>query len=285
MELLEGVDLETYIGQKGPLPIREAVALVSQACDALEEAHARGIVHRDLKLQNMFLSRTDESTAHLKILDFGIAKMSPSPGQLSLTASSVAFGSPQYMSPEQLRSTKDVDARSDLWSLGVCLYELLTGKMPFEGASQPLLFAAILGYPPTPLRARRPEVGADLDAIVMRCLAKEPHERWQTAAEIKSALGAWSMRSTGRMPVEGLPRAPSARMAASPAGRATANIDRTVTQDEWEIMTGVRRPLANVQVRSRQPGLGGLAIAGLVLALLVLLGCAATIGYFIGRAR
>jgi serine/threonine-protein kinase len=285
MELLDGVDLETYVTSKGPLPVAEAVALVSQACDALEEAHARGIVHRDLKLQNMFLTRSPEGTGQLKILDFGIAKMSPAPGQIALTASSVAFGSPQYMSPEQLRSTKDVDARSDLWSLGVCLYELLTGKMPFEGASQPLLFAAILGYPPAPLRPRRPEVTPDLEAIVMRCLAKEPGDRWQSAAEMKSALATWSLKNTGKDVLDTPPPAPSVRMTASPAGTASVETDRTLTQDQWEVMTGVRRPIANVKVHPRRSSASPWMIVGVIAAILLLLVVAATVGFLIGRTR
>jgi serine/threonine-protein kinase len=285
MELLEGVDLESYVVQKGPLPIEEAVAIVWQACDALEEAHARGIVHRDLKLQNMFLTRDAQGAGQVKILDFGIAKMETTPGQVALTASSVAFGSPQYMSPEQLRSTRDVDARSDLWSLGVCFYELLTGAMPFEGASQPLLFAAILAQEPTSLRARRPEVPADLAAIVARCLAKEPADRWPTAVELRDTLASWSMKNTGKDLAESRAPVPSQRMTASPAGTSPASVDRTMSQDEWEVMTGVRRPMARLREKRRRGGPAPGLVAGAAAAGLLLLVVAAVMGYLIGRAR
>jgi serine/threonine-protein kinase len=233
----------------------------------------------------MFLTRDAQGAGQVKILDFGIAKMETTPGQVALTASSVAFGSPQYMSPEQLRSTRDVDARSDLWSLGVCFYELLTGAMPFEGASQPLLFAAILAQEPTSLRARRPEVPADLAAIVARCLAKEPADRWPTAVELRDTLASWSMKNTGKDLAESRAPVPSQRMTASPAGTSPASVDRTMSQDEWEVMTGVRRPMARLREKRRRGGPAPGLVAGAAAAGLLLLVVAAVMGYLIGRAR
>lgn len=287
MELLDGMDLESYLQQKGPLSIEEAVALIAQACDALSEAHALGIVHRDLKLANMFLVKRPDGAGTLKVLDFGIAKINAhDPAQIALTASSVAFGSPQYMSPEQLRSTRDVDARTDLWSLGVCFYEMLTRAMPFEGASQPMLFAAILGSPAAPLRARRPDVPADLAAIIGRCLEKDVALRWQSADELKSALSAWALKETGKPITESRAPPPIRHMAAAWAGAATGDgLDgRTVTQEEWEQITGVRNVPKNTRVGKK----GGVPVYLVVLAVagaFFVLSCAALIGYLIGKAK
>jgi serine/threonine-protein kinase len=287
MELLDGMDLESYLQQKGPLSIDEAVALVAQACDALTEAHALGIVHRDLKLANMFLVKRPDGAGTLKILDFGIAKVDGhDPAQVALTASSVAFGSPQYMSPEQLRSTRDVDARTDLWSLGVCFYEMLTRAMPFEGASQPLLFAAILGSPAAPLRARRPDVPADLAAIISRCLEKDLTRRWQSARELKDALAAWAMKETGKPITESRAPPPIRRMAAAWAGAATGDgLDgRTVTQEEWDAITGGHRA-KSLPTAKKKGGVPAYLVVLAVAGALFVLSFAALIGYLIGRAK
>src|SRR5262249_36798130 len=132
MELLQGLDLAQLLAQQGPVAPATAVDFVVQACDALAEAHALGIVHRDLKPANLFVTIAPNGTALVKVLDFGIAKAG-GPLGASVTQTSAVFGSPAYMSPEQLRSTKAVDARSDIWSLGIILYETLSGRTPFHG--------------------------------------------------------------------------------------------------------------------------------------------------------
>ncbi|XXX80179.1 serine/threonine-protein kinase [Sorangium sp. So ce134] len=191
MEYLNGIDLEALVETRGPMPVSQAVSYVIEACDALAEAHTLGIVHRDLKPGNLFLaSRADGSTL-IKVLDFGISKASEA-GALGLnaklTSSSVVLGSPRYMSPEHIRNTGAVDARSDIWALGMTLYQLLTGRLPFENEAVSALFVSIVTDPPVPPRAYRPEIPVELEYILLMCLEKNPARRPQTVAELVSLL-------------------------------------------------------------------------------------------------
>jgi serine/threonine protein kinase len=182
MEYLEGQDLGAELASNGPLSVASAVDTVLQGCAGLVEAHALGIVHRDLKPSNLFrCGRT------IKVVDFGIAK-SLEPGGGTMTETSDTFGSPRYMSPEQVRSTKSVDARTDVWSMGVVLYELLSGTVPFDGETAGAILAAIVADDPPSLRARAPRVPAALEAIVRRCLAKDRQRRVQSVQELAALL-------------------------------------------------------------------------------------------------
>jgi serine/threonine-protein kinase len=180
MELLEGEDLGETV-KRGQLPIATAVDYVLQACEAIAEGHAHGIVHRDLKPRNLFLTRRINGQPLVKVLDFGLAKQTLS-NDRRLTQPATIMGSPHYMSPEQLRAASDVDARTDIWSLGVCLYELLTGAMPFDAPAVNELFAHILTSPPVPLRRYRSEVPKELARVVERCLEKDPAARHGSVA-------------------------------------------------------------------------------------------------------
>mgnify|MGYP001062724726 FL=1 len=131
MEYLDGVDLARYLESRGPLPVPEAVEYMLQACEALAEAHALGIVHRDLKPANLFRIERVDGTPSIKLLDFGISKVIAH--QVALTQTSSMLGSPLYMAPEQMTSSKHVDARADVWALGIILFELVTGEPPFQG--------------------------------------------------------------------------------------------------------------------------------------------------------
>jgi serine/threonine protein kinase len=190
MEFLEGRDLSQILDTDGPMPLAKAVALVLQACEAVAEAHSAGIVHRDLKPQNLFLTRTVGGFPKLKVLDFGVSKATglTSDGRGALTRTSAMLGSPLYMAPEQMRSSRDVDARVDIWALGVVLYELLTCRWPFEAESMPELCLKVVAEPPTSLAARRPEVPAGLVAAVERCLEKDPAKRFPAVSELAHAL-------------------------------------------------------------------------------------------------
>ena len=187
MEFLEGEDLAELLERRGPLPPAEAVGYVLEACDALAEAHAVGIVHRDLKPSNLFVAKRADGTPIVKVLDFGISKMTTAiDGQL--TSTQALLGSPLYMSPDQLTAAKTVDARSDIWAMGVILYELFTGRPPFLAETMPELVAAILTTTPSPVDQGRPEIPPVLAAAVMRCLAKDRRARFANVAALANEL-------------------------------------------------------------------------------------------------
>jgi len=173
MELLYGSDLHALVRAHGPLSLATAADYVLQAMVAVAEAHALGIVHRDLKPANLFLARAIDGSPLVKVLDFGIAK-SPARGDLQLTSTAAVLGSPGYMSPEQLRSAKDVDARSDIWALGTILYELVSARLPFPAQSVTELAMKVAVDPPDPL-----DVDPAFRAIVFRCLEKDAARRYQ----------------------------------------------------------------------------------------------------------
>jgi serine/threonine protein kinase len=192
MEFLEGEDLARRVQRAGALPVALAVTLLLQTTEALAEAHALGIVHRDLKPANLFVTQRLDGSPCIKVLDFGISKtlgFGSTGGQL--TSENTLMGSPSYMSPEQLRSTRDVDARTDIWSLGVVLHELLSGHLPFGAQSTAELCVKIMTTAPPPLGAVRPDVPQGLAAIVLRCLEKDPAHRFPSVGELALALGAF----------------------------------------------------------------------------------------------
>ena len=192
MELLHGEDLDRYVARRGPLPYVEACDLLIQACAALHEAHQLGIVHRDLKPQNFFvLPPRDATGPKLKVLDFGISKMT-SEADLGLTHTTMTMGSPRYMSPEQVRSSKYVDARADLWALGTVLFEALTGRPLFNESTASALHAQIIADHALPLRHVRVDAPADLEQVVLRCVEKDPNRRYGSAVELAHALAPFA---------------------------------------------------------------------------------------------
>jgi serine/threonine-protein kinase len=189
MEYLDGSDLGSIVETRGALPVETAVDFVLQACDAVAEAHSVGIVHRDLKPRNLFVTQRNDGRAFVKVLDFGIAKHTVSSGvDLSLTKTTDVIGSPNYMSPEQLRASKGADERSDIWALGVILYELLTGTLPFNAESVTQLIAMVLSDDPRPIRELRADVPAELGRVIERCLRKDPATRFASVAQFVAAL-------------------------------------------------------------------------------------------------
>ncbi len=190
MELLEGVELEKYLQEHGPLSALDAVNVALQIAEALAEAHAAGIVHRDIKPSNAFLVRRGDGRFAVKILDFGISKQmfDGTTSVTSLTNHDQSLGSPHYMSPEQMLDPSNVDHRSDIWSVGVVLFELLSGQRPFDGTSMPEVCAKVLTAPAPPLRSVRPDVAPELEAIVMQCLDKNPDARYRDVAALGQAL-------------------------------------------------------------------------------------------------
>jgi serine/threonine-protein kinase len=195
MELLDGAPLSDRLLAAGRLAPEEAVPIALQVLSALDAAHAAGIVHRDLKPENVFLTESTTGEQRAKIVDFGISKALADVTDLRLTETGVVVGSPYYMSPEQARGRRDVDGRSDLWSLGVILYELLTGRLPFEGDNYNEVMINIVTKEPAPPSAIRPELSASLERAVMRALTKDRNERFANAREMAAALGSGSVRA------------------------------------------------------------------------------------------
>lgn len=193
MEYLEGQDLAQLLEARHRIPTGEACSYVLQAIEGVHQAHVGRIVHRDLKPSNLFLARKADGTQIIKVLDFGISKMTGlDAAAAALTTTRAMLGSPLYMSPEQLRNSKTVDSRSDIWSLGVILYELLTGTVPFVGDSLGELFACILENDPIPLRQHEPSVPPPLEAAVMRCLRRKKEERFGSVAELAQAIAPFA---------------------------------------------------------------------------------------------
>jgi serine/threonine-protein kinase len=231
MEHLAGTDLGQLLSEHGPLPVRDAVGFVVQACEAVAEAHALGIVHRDLKPSNLFLTRDMGGVPLVKVLDFGISKMTDAAlGEAAnnLTASGSVMGSPAYMSPEQIRTTKAVDGRSDVWALGVILYELLTRVQPFTGESLGQTLANVLEGVPRPITGLRSDVPAPLANTISRCLERDLARRVQSVSELVVLLlpfappeAARSVERIQRVSEVGGRRAANERMHESPATATT----------------------------------------------------------------
>jgi serine/threonine-protein kinase len=199
MEYLDGTDLERLIERAGPLPVKTAVGYVLQAIEALAEAHALGLVHRDLKPANLFLVHRRDGSECIKVLDFGITKATNAEAgsSLGMTTTQGLVGSPRYMSPEQMRPTRAIDVRADIWALGVVLHELLVGTTPFGGSTMTELLATILQDPAPPLRRIRPEVPAELERVVLCCLEKDPSNRPQNVAELARSLASFGPVEAG----------------------------------------------------------------------------------------
>ena len=246
MEYLEGHDLGHVLAERGPVPAELAADWIAQAYEALAEAHSVGIVHRDLKPQNLFLARTVGGADHVKVLDFGVSKsiesMTGAPG--ALTRTSAILGSPLYMAPEQMRSTRDVDARADVWALGVVLFELLTRRWPFEAETLPGLCLKVVGDPPLSLAELRPELPEHIVSVIERCLAKDPADRYANAAELSTALEPL-LPMGSRVFVE---RARLAMSSAPPAARPSDNV------------RGRRRGLATRRLRARRADARGVGL-------------------------
>ena len=267
MEYLEGKDLDQVITDSGKVPVTTAVDYVVQAAEAVAEAHALGIVHRDLKPKNLFLTTRLNGTALVKVLDFGISK-SAGFDDMSLTSTTQVMGSPNYMSPEQLRSARDVDHRTDIWAFGAILYEMLTGYVPFVATTVTQLTAMVVADQPRPMTELRPDLPAALVGVVMKCLEKQRLDRFSSVAELCDALTPFTspdgaakvrdiVRNNGEVPRPSqLP--PPERSSIRVLGRAST------TESAWD-----RTQLANgIAPRGRwmlvAAGVATLAVIGVV---------------------
>jgi serine/threonine-protein kinase len=208
MEYLDGSDLGAIAKARGALSVEEAVEYLLQACEALAEAHSLGIIHRDLKPSNLFLVTRADGTPSVKVLDFGISKvtgMGASGSDLGMTKTTTIMGSPLYMSPEQMASSRDVDARTDIWALGAILFELLTGRVPFQADTITQLCAMILQQRADPLRNFRPDAPEALQDVITRCLEKDRNQRYANIAEFAHALAPFAPRRA-RLSIERVSR-------------------------------------------------------------------------------
>jgi serine/threonine protein kinase len=189
MEFLEGGDLAAWVQRHGPLPFQQAVDFVLQACVGVASAHGVGIVHRDLKPANLFCLQGNDGQFVIKVLDFGISKVSnASDSGGAMTHTAAVMGSPYYMSPEQMQSAKEVDARTDIWALGVVLYELLTGNTPFAGESYAEIAIKVATASFAPVRLVRPDAPPQLEGVIAKCLEKDKGRRFSNVAELALAL-------------------------------------------------------------------------------------------------
>jgi serine/threonine-protein kinase len=279
MEYLDGDDLAAMLRRSGALPVEQAVEFVLQACVAVADAHALGIVHRDLKPGNLFCVQRTDGHASIKVLDFGISKtvntLQTAPGAITRTHSMQTapgavtrphslLGSPLYMSPEQMRSPRDVDARADLWALGMILFEFLTGRPAFHAEAMTELVIKVATEPAPSVRAVRPDVPPALEAVILKCLEKDRERRYPSVAELAQALQPFaSTRSrgfvesiTGIMRTAGLPATAAARAAAPGTPRAGALAETGVPVSE----TRPDRPLVSRSWRATVALVGAVAV-------------------------
>jgi eukaryotic-like serine/threonine-protein kinase len=205
MEYLEGEDLGQLLERRLRLPVEETVDYVLQAMEALAEAHVNGFVHRDLKPSNLFVTQRPDGSPLVKVLDFGISKVISDTGGADLTHSSGILGTPLYMAPEQIRSSRTVDVRADIWTLGVIVHELLAGAPPFQGEAVSAVLASIVADDPPSLPSIRQDVPAGLADVVLRCLKKSRDDRYATVAELATALRPYASRE-GQLSVERIER-------------------------------------------------------------------------------
>ncbi len=287
MELLDGEDLSKVLATRGAVAVEDAVSYVLQASEALAEAHTAGIIHRDLKPANLFLARRPDRTTILKVLDFGISKNLLST-EKGLTRSNAIVGSPFYMSPEQLTYGGEVDARSDIWSLGIILYELISGTPPFGGETLPQVVAGILTNRPRTVGELRPGLPPGVGAAIHRCMMTNPGDRFTSVAELAHALAPYgppSARESAELisrvmhhsyapgalaPTMNEPRPNEPTSGAGAAARSSAGLSGTAAP--WSrtgdpaTTSGGTRTGTGAMLAALGLGLGTLAVIGVVLA-------------------
>ena len=239
MEYVEGLDLAKMVKAKGPMPVGHACDFVYQAALGLQHAHEEGLVHRDIKPGNLMLSRKGDK-ATVKVLDFGLAKATRE-GKVdgALTSAGQALGTPDYIAPEQILDAPKADIRADIYSLGGTLYYLLTGRPPFQANSLYDLYQAHISRDADPLNRLRPDVPAELAALVAKMMAKDPSQRFQTPGEVAEALTPFFKNANAAV------TGPKADISwpARPAGRP----ERATRRPNWR-----RRPIRRRGVRGRQ---------------------------------
>jgi serine/threonine protein kinase len=255
MEYLRGESLAQRLAKSGPLPVEGAATIAWETASAVGAAHAKGIIHRDLKPENLFLARdpTAPEVEKVKVLDFGIAKLHADPNQVN-TQTGAVMGTPAYMSPEQCRGAKDeVDQRTDIYSLGAILYEMLVGKPPFEGEAFGDLLLRHMTEPVTPPSSRRADVPASLNATVLRALAKRREERYSSMREFQQGLSEAMGQPLDRTPAPFDLRRPGAGTLTPPISQITPPLDESLRPRRTGMIVGLTAA-------------GILAVGGILLA-------------------
>jgi serine/threonine protein kinase len=249
MEYLDGRTLKDIIRSEGPMALERAVEIVRQVSGALDAAHQQGVIHRDLKSDNIMLSQTNGGD-WAKVLDFGIAKIQQPEGARDhdITAANLVIGTPQYMSPEQCSQSGPIDARSDVYSLGVILFEMLAGRVPFTGESPTVIMMKQVGDDPPSVLDARPDLSASIDNLIKKALAKRPSERFQTAGALYDALTLAAAQTGAVTSKQVAPVADT--VAITPVGLATVDDldEETVVRPREEVV----RTAPEAQVFSRQ---------------------------------
>jgi serine/threonine protein kinase len=251
MELLHGTDLRRLLIERGSLPVPEAVDYVLQVCSALGDAHRLHIIHRDIKPENIFLAQFRACEPTIKLLDFGVARFLDDKGQLTVPGRGV--GSPRYLSPEQLISPGSTDQRSDIWGVGLLLYELISGRSPFEGMNTAQACLSICQGSFQSIASQRADLPPALCGVIMHCLEPDPNDRFQSADELSAALEMFSSRHVraqqalaeeassptplvprarkrSRVPAPASAQAPSGQAPTAQAPTAQAEVTQTVVK-------------------------------------------------------
>ena len=279
MEYLEGSDLGAVLEAQLKLPVQQAVDYVLEACEAIAEAHAMKTVHRDLKPSNLFLTRMPNGTTCVKVLDFGISKMNAGePGAVNMTTTLAVMGSPAYMSPEQLKASRTVDPRADIWSLGVVLHELIAGTPPFAAQTIAELSVQILSEDPPWLADVVGGVAPGLAGVVATCLRKKAAERFSNLADFADALapfGSTAARRSAECIVHtlGMPAVRAARIVEPPAAHVS-----TRSVDQFARTSAAVAPSAAARTVVRPSRVSGRSISAFLFAGITLAGVGVVAG-------
>jgi eukaryotic-like serine/threonine-protein kinase len=284
MEHLEGENLGALLARCGPLPVEDVLRYGVEACEALAEAHAAGIVHRDVKPENLFVARRASGATSIRVLDFGIAKgtfgAAFGTGRREITQTGFFIGTPHYCAPEQVVQGGRIGPRTDVWALGATMYRLLTGVYPFGDQVSPTTIARIIEDEPLPVDFHRAEVPASVVAIVARCLQKNPNDRFRSMGDLARALGEARRTSTGHSTV---PLAPP-RAGGAPVTDLNASLS-TTRQFPLSLPPGAatmampslpprdlpsQRPAAGRTPPASMPRIAGVAVAATLMAVSVL---------------
>jgi serine/threonine-protein kinase len=288
MELIEGTDLDALLKKRGPLLHDEAVTYILQACEGVAEAHALGMVHRDLKLKNLFATQRRDGRMLVKVIDFGIVKLARVSEDTdttlrlgaidhaplvdaTLTRSSSLVGSVHYMAPEQIRASKEVDARADVWSLGVCLYMLLTGELPFQGETLMSVCAAIQGRHPRDVRELVPSVPEGLGRAVMHALEKDLGRRFANVGAFAAALAPFGRDPSAAQRIESI-LGPSTSEIAPRKGNLVSPATMPAGRIEGTLDAQVAVPMSEAPSRrGRSMLLGGVLLVAAAGGMLIVL--------------